>query len=316
MRKNRTRRETLGMFGAASITAFVGCGDDGSTGTGPTAGPSTSAGMGGAGGASTGGAGGSGQGGGGGNTTSGGGGGASGGGGGSSDAGQGTGGTGADAGFDGGDVGQMQCAAKQETTVGPFPNIDPLDRRDIRGNTTGTMAPKEGVGLVLRMRVYDLDANCAPIAGAVVDVWSCDAVGVYAGYAAFNTAGQDFCRGYQRTDANGQAEFLMIFPGSYAGRAIHIHYSIQGTPKNLAPNAEGSQLPTTAVAQLYFPRAVVDEIFNSTAIYRTGAAITANESDGIYAGQGGRDLVVKMTKDGSGYIGEIDIGVHRADIGK
>jgi protocatechuate 3,4-dioxygenase beta subunit len=219
-------------------------------------------------------------------------------------------------GTDAGDAGQAQCGAKQETTVGPFPNIDPLERRDIRGNTTGSTAPKEGMQLVLRMRVYDLDAACAPIAGAVVDVWSCDAVGVYGSYAAFNTAGQDFCRGYQRTDANGQAEFLTIFPGSYAGRAIHIHYSIQGTPKNLAPNADGSQLPTTAVAQLYFERAVADEIFDAMAIYKTGAAITPNESDGIYAGQGGRDLIVKMTKTGSGYIGEVDIGVHRADIGK
>ena len=147
-------------------------------------------------------------------------------------------------------------------------------------------------------------------------MWSCDAAGVYAGYSAFNTAGQDFCRGYLRTDEQGQVEFLTIFPGSYAGRAIHIHYSVQGTPTNLTPNAEGSQIPTAAVAQLYFPGAVADDVFAAMPIYKTGAAITPNESDGFYAGQGGRDSVVTMTKNGSGYIGDVDIGVRRGDIGK
>jgi protocatechuate 3,4-dioxygenase beta subunit len=226
----------------------------------------------------------------------------------------------ADAGSDasrdaGGDSGSVQCQSKQETTVGPYPNIDPLNRRDIRGNTTGTTTPKEGVQLTLRMRVFDLDNGCAPIPDAVVDIWQCDAVGVYAGYSTFNTTGQDFCRGYQRTDAQGLVEFLTIFPGSYTGRAIHIHFSIQGSPKNLSPNAEGSSLPTTMVAQLYFLRAVADDVFNSMPLYKMGSAITPNESDSIYGG-GGKDLLVKMTKSGNAYVGEVDVGVRRSQIGK
>ena len=231
------------------------------------------------------------------------------------DAGRDGGGNAMDGSSDVGDGGAVQCQAKQETTVGPYPNINPLERRDIRGNTTGTTTPKEGVELTLRMRVLDLDNGCAPISGAVVDIWQCDAVGVYAGYSAFGTTGQDFCRGYQKTDAQGMVEFLTIFPGSYTGRAIHIHFSIQGNPGNLSPNANGSSLPTVAVAQLYFLRAVADDVFNSMPIYKMGAAITPNESDGIFGG-GGKDLIVKMTKNGSAYVGEVDVGVHRSDIGK
>jgi hypothetical protein len=398
MKKERTRRETLSMLGAAGITILVGCGDDNGTGaggaggvggeggagrgggssgggsgasgsgTGGTAGGAAGGGGGGAGGTGTGGTAGAGGGGTGGTGAGGtagarpdggagtadaggtGGNGASGAGGsagngtggagtggtaGTGTGGAGTGGTGpdggaaidagrdggnpndgsADAGEGEGEGGAVQCQAKQETTVGPYPNIDPLQRRDIRGNTTGTTTPKEGVQLTLRMRVLDLDNGCAPISGAVVDIWQCDAVGVYAGYSSFGTTGQDFCRGYQITDAQGMVEFLTIFPGSYTGRAIHIHFSIQGSPSNLSPNANGSSLPAIAVAQLYFLRSVADDVFNAMPIYKMGAAITPNESDGIFGG-GGKDLVVKMTKNGSAYVGEIDVGMRRSEIGK
>ena len=112
------------------------------------------------------------------------------------------------------------------------------------------------------------------------------------------------------------AEFLTIFPGSYAGRAIHIHFSIQGTPSNLRPNDDGRNLPGVFVAQLYFERGIADEIFSAVAIYEQGAAITANESDGIFSGSGGAALIVNMTRSGNGYVGEINVGVNRSDIGK
>ena len=172
------------------------------------------------------------------------------------------------------------------------------------------------MALTLRVGVYDLSNNCAPIADAVVDIWQCDAIGDYSGYSSFGTAGQDFCRGYQRTNAQGVAEFATIFPGSYSGRAIHIHFSIQGSARDLSPNSNGRNLAGIFVGQFYFLRAITDEIFAAMPLYQQGARITANESDGIFNNEGGRDLIVKMTKSGAGYIGEIQIGVRRADIGK
>jgi protocatechuate 3,4-dioxygenase beta subunit len=191
-----------------------------------------------------------------------------------------------------------------------------LERRDVRGNSTGTSTPKEGVQLTLRLRVYDLDNGCAPISDAFVDIWQCDAVGDYAGYSAFNTTGQDFGRGYQRTDGQGVVEFLSIFPGSYTGRAIHIHFAIQGSAKRLNPNDEGSNLPNAHVAQLYFAKSVADDVFNTMPIYKQGAPITQNEADSIYTGNGGKDLLVNMTKTAGGYLGEVEIGVKRSQIGK
>jgi protocatechuate 3,4-dioxygenase beta subunit len=209
----------------------------------------------------------------------------------------------------------VDCKSKQETTVGPFPNIDPLERRDVRGNTKGITTAKQGADLTLRIRVYDLDGFCKPIPGAVVDIWQCDAEGLYASYSAFGTGGQDFLRGYQKTNAQGVAEFLTIFPGSYSGRAIHIHFSIQAAATDLNPNSHGDSLSKIFVAQLYFEKRDIDAIFAAFAIYKSGAPITTNNADGIFVGEGGKDLLVKMSKNGSGYIGEVNVGVRRKDIG-
>ena len=207
-----------------------------------------------------------------------------------------------------------ECTANIETTVGPFPNISPLNRKDMRGNTTGNTTAKAGALLTLRVRVLDLDAFCAPVEGVVVDIWQCDAVGNYAGYSAFSTVGEDFCRGYQATNAQGVAEFITIFPGSYSGRAIHIHFSLRAAEGTLAPNASGQNLADIFVAQIYFEDDVAAEIFEAFPIYQQGAAITPNAADGIF-GSGGIDLIVEMTKNGASYIGDVDVGVHRSAIG-
>lgn len=207
------------------------------------------------------------------------------------------------------------CKADVESTAGPYPNINPLERSDIRGNTAGNAAPKPGAPLTLRLRVLDLDNGCAPIPGAVVDIWSCDAKGLYASYSPFGTQGQDFCRGYQKTDANGQVEFLTLFPGSYSGRALHIHFAIQSAARNIRPNDDGRNLPSVFVAQLYFTAATADEVFRSFPLYQQGAPRTRNEADGIYASDGGSGYLVQVSKSGNAYTGVIDVGVRRSAIG-
>ena len=65
------------------------------------------------------------------------------------------------------------------------------------------------------MRVSQISgADCVPLAGAQVDIWHCDALGVYSDAAdrSFNTQGQKFLRGYQVSDANGSVTFTTIYP--------------------------------------------------------------------------------------------------------
>ncbi|MGW9129457.1 intradiol ring-cleavage dioxygenase [Streptomyces sp. NPDC055681] len=68
-----------------------------------------------------------------------------------------------------------------ETTEGPYYIDADKIRKDI---TEG----KEGIPLTLRLKVIDSD-TCEPLADAAVDIWHCDALGIYSGYEAMSTGG-------------------------------------------------------------------------------------------------------------------------------
>ena len=73
------------------------------------------------------------------------------------------------------------CVVRPEMTEGPYFIDGSIARSDIRANTA-TGALREGVPLGLTFGVSQLAAGrCAPLAGALVHVWQCDAVGIYAG---------------------------------------------------------------------------------------------------------------------------------------
>ena len=95
---------------------------------------------------------------------------------------------------------------KREQTEGPYYVDTGLDRSDIREE-------REGVPLDLTFNVSRVDEGdisaCGPLAGAVVDIWHCDALGEYSAVEdnteGFSTLDETFLRGYQVTDENGTA---------------------------------------------------------------------------------------------------------------
>src|SRR5215469_3763532 len=121
-------------------------------------------------------------------------------------------------------------------TEGPYWVDEKLFRSDIRTDPSTGVA-RDGVPLTLTILVQNLgSSSCTPLAGAYVDIWHCDAKGIYSDESTYNpgggtgsvtTKGQKFLRGYQITDANGQVKFTTIYPGWYAGRTIHIHARIR-----------------------------------------------------------------------------------------
>src|SRR6185295_1063708 len=122
---------------------------------------------------------------------------------------------------------------------------------DIRPDSSDKSA-KDGVPLALARRVSSVSSSgCTPLSGARVDVWHCAAVGQYSD-ADGNTAGKNFLRGYQMTDANGVTRFTTIYPGWYPGRAVHIHFKI----RIVAGPALGGEM----TSQLYFDEAITDRI--------------------------------------------------------
>jgi protocatechuate 3,4-dioxygenase beta subunit len=146
----------------------------------------------------------------------------------------------------------------------------------------------------LAVTVVDAD-SCEPIEGAAVDVWHCDAEGVYSGVQGDSGT---FLRGVQMTGADGVATFRTIFPGWYTGRAVHVHLKVA--------------LGTTDVhtGQLFFDDATLAAAYESEPYAGRGEPDTSNETDGIY-GQSGATTVVAVTP-GETYGGSVTLGVQRA----
>src|SRR5262245_52870599 len=92
----------------------------------------------------------------------------------------------------------VSCVLTPEQTEGPYYIAKEKLRRNITDGRPGTP-------LTLRLAVVDAK-TCRPIKGASVDIWHCDASGIYSGFGA-GRGSRTFMRGIQRTNASGGATF-------------------------------------------------------------------------------------------------------------
>ena len=193
------------------------------------------------------------------------------------------------------------CVLTPEATEGPFY----LDLDKVRSDITDG---KDGTPLDLKITVVDA-TGCTPIKDAAIDVWHCDAGGVYSGFGQASTGGpgggqsatddQTFLRGTQVTDANGLGQFQTIYPGWYRGRAVHIHMKV---------HVGGSIVHT---GQLFFDDGLTDQVYGSAPYSSRGTPDVRNSADDIYRSAGAASAVLAMTPSGNGYIGDITVGVRR-----
>jgi protocatechuate 3,4-dioxygenase beta subunit len=201
------------------------------------------------------------------------------------------------------------CIVRPEMTEGPYFVDEQLNRSDIREEPSdGTL--KEGIPLALAFNVSQVaGGSCTPLAGAVVDVWHCDALGVYSGVTdrgeGFDTTGLKFLRGYQVTGENGAARFTTIYPGWYPGRAVHIHFKIR---TDAAP--EGSYEFTS---QLFFDESLTDQVHAQEPYASKGQRNTLNSTDGIYQ-NGGDQLTLAPTAANGVYSATFNIGLDLSNI--
>lgn len=195
------------------------------------------------------------------------------------------------------------CVVKPAMMEGPFFVDENLNRSDVRSDPTdGSVKP--GTPLTLAFNVYSVSDGCAPLAGANVYIWQCDAMGVYSDAVdpTFNTKGKKFLRGHQTTDANGHVAFTTIYPGWYTGRTVHIHFKIR--------NSEANGQTSDFTSQVFFDDALNDEVFSQPPYAAKGQSTTKNADDGIYQG-GGDQLLLSPTKTADGYAATFDIGLQR-----
>ncbi len=246
----------------------------------------------------------------------------------------------------GGTTATPSCILTPEATEGPYY----LDLTKIRKDITEGSA---GIPVRLRTKVLDTANGCRPLENAAVDIWHCDAVGVYSDFTE-QSAGQGgapppppdgggqygpppggpppeaggpeagnagaeptddatFLRGVQLTNADGVAEFDTIYPGWYAGRALHIHLKVFLGGKASGDTYEGGHVSHTG--QLFFPEDVTDEVATLEPYVNHGdVRLVRHAEDGIFQGSGEGSIVelTPLVEGGSpedGFIAEITLGV-------
>ncbi|CAM5552263.1 hypothetical protein STAFG_1426 [Streptomyces afghaniensis 772] len=210
-----------------------------------------------------------------------------------------------------------------ETTEGPYYiDADKL-RRDVTED-------QEGIPLTLRLKVIDSE-TCKPLANAAVDIWHCNALGVYSGYEAMGsgdgggggggggtppsgtptgtptgappdgggggghqepTDDERYLRGTWRTDKRGLVEFRTVFPGWYQGRCVHIHTKVHVNGTWTDAGYEGGT--TVHTGQLFFDE---ESVLASAEVepYSTNTTTrTTLDEDTIYPGNGTQGGLLKL----------------------
>jgi protocatechuate 3,4-dioxygenase beta subunit len=194
------------------------------------------------------------------------------------------------------------CVVRPELTEGPYYVDEELNRSDLRSDPSDGSI-RAGALLALTFNVSRASSEaCEPLAGAIVDVWHCDAEGVYSDVSdgGFNTVGRKFLRGYQVTDADGVARFTTIYPGWYQGRAVHIHFKVR--------SGSSASSAYEFTSQLFFDDSLTDQVHAEAPYSAKGQRDTRNASDGIY-GQGGLQLVLNVTETDEAYAAVFDIAL-------
>jgi protocatechuate 3,4-dioxygenase beta subunit len=189
------------------------------------------------------------------------------------------------------------CILTPEAAEGPF-YFDPKLVR------AAVAEGKAGAPLALTLQVVDAE-TCAALGKVRVDIWHCDGLGVYSGYARQETGsarGETFLRGTQFTDDGGAVRFDTIYPGWYPGRTPHIHFKVILDDKDLV------------AGQLYFPDSLSDQVYATQSPYRERAQKrdTVNATDFIFLEQGGTDTLADIKEADGSYRATLVIGINRA----
>ncbi len=197
------------------------------------------------------------------------------------------------------------CHPTTRLTRGPYLTPDSRLRSDIREGAAG-------VPIKLELTVVD-DLWCKPAADFIVDIWHCDANGLYSGVdniafdsntlqmtdQAIDMKDKSFLRGHQVTGEDGKAVFTTIYPGWYMPRIAHIHVRL------IWREVEWTAFDT----QLYLPADVERAVYETPPYAARGPNPIGVDRDIVMKGDVASvsDLTVALERDGDGYKGSFEI---------
>ncbi|HEY5761212.1 MAG TPA: hypothetical protein VIU34_35560 [Steroidobacter sp.] len=224
-----------------------------------------------------------------------------------------------------GSTSSSSCTAAAEETQGPYPSDGSntvngqvsnvlsesgVVRTDIRSSFGGSTGVAGGVPTTLTLTLLNSNNLCQPLSGYAIYLWHCTREGSYSLYSN-DVQDENFLRGVQVADANGQVTFTTIFPGCYSGRYPHIHFEIYSS-------LSMATLYTNKIltSQLALPRDVCSTVYSGASGYSasvTNLSRVTIASDGIFGDNSAAQMAVMTpTMSGSvadGYTGTLTIGV-------
>jgi protocatechuate 3,4-dioxygenase beta subunit len=200
------------------------------------------------------------------------------------------------------------CVVRPELEEGPYFVDGQLNRTDLTIDPVSGVATP-GLPLSLALSITKIaNGRCEPLPDAVIDLWQCDAAGIYSGVSGRGQANQaeggKSLRGFQTTDAQGRASFMTIYPGWYQGRAVHIHFKIRTTT---APSGAYE-----FTSQFFFDEALNDRVHAQAPYNRRPRRDTLNQNDGIFR-SGGAQLTLAPTTQGAGMAAAFALAMDLSD---
>lgn len=212
------------------------------------------------------------------------------------------------------------CSVIPEETGGPYPGdgtnsnssgvVNVLTqsgvvRSDIRssfGSASGTAA---GVPLTIKLQIVNANNNCAALANAAVYLWHCDRDGNYSLYSS-GVTNQNYLRGVQEADSNGNVSFTTIFPGCYSGRVPHVHFEVY--PSLAKATSASNRIKTS---QFTFPVATCNEVYATTgysASVKNMASISLS-TDNVFSDGYALQMVSITGNTTDGYVATLTVAV-------
>jgi len=203
-----------------------------------------------------------------------------------------------------------------EETAGPYPGdgsngpdvlaMSGIVRGDIRSSFGSSTTTARGVPLTVTLTLRDSAADYQVLKGAAVYLWHCNIDGEYSMYSQ-NVSNENYLRGVQASDTNGQVSFTTIFPAAYDGRWPHIHFEVYASLANAT--ADGR---IVATSQLALPEEACAQVY-ATAGYEQSVvnlARTSLTSDMVFGDDGGIHQLASMTGSAAkGYTAALTVAV-------
>lgn len=216
---------------------------------------------------------------------------------------------------DGDSSGDGSCSTIPQETAGPYPGdgtnganalvLAGILRSDIRASIAGASGTAAGIPLTIKLTLVNSAGSCEPLAGYAVYLWHCDRDGNYSMYSSA-VATQNYLRGVQESDDEGNVTFTSIFPACYSGRWPHIHFEIYAS---VAAATNGAN--KLHVSQLAMPETACNDVFATTGYSASVSNLSkiTLATDNVFSDGSSQQLATVTGNTSAGYVATLTVGV-------